>query len=128
MPTRAVTTSIHSAIPTDSPTRSSARSSRAPRQETTLLLAEARSLIKTLPPHQIEAFRLVALEGRSYEEASQSLGLALNTVKSRVARARARLSRMLDGEVERSRAQIPIETKPDDTYAEWKRSGLRLIG
>lgn len=99
----------------------------APRQETAFLLGEAYSMIDALPAHQVDAFRLVALEGQSYEDAAQTLGVGLNTVKSRVSRARAYLSRLLDGEV-RAAAPPPERFQQSSTYAEWKNSGLRLIG
>jgi RNA polymerase sigma-70 factor (ECF subfamily) len=52
-------------------------------------------LLRRLRPPQREAFVLTQLLGLSYEEAAQSLGVAIGTIRSRVARARATLIRDL---------------------------------
>ena len=48
-----------------------------------------------LPVDQREALILIVAEGLSYEEAAQVCGVAVGTVKSRVARARERLAKLL---------------------------------
>lgn len=100
-----------------------------PRQETALILSEAHSLIDTLPTHEIDAFRLVAMEGHSYQDVALTLGLGLNTVKSRVSRARGRLIRLLNGELAPPPpAAITTPSKPCNCYEEWRSSGMKLIG
>jgi RNA polymerase sigma-70 factor (ECF subfamily) len=48
-----------------------------------------------LPARQREALLLVAADGMSYDEAAQVCGVAPGTLKSRVSRARAKLSQIL---------------------------------
>lgn len=55
------------------------------------------SAIRTLPWPFREALVLVDLQERPYDEAAAIAGIALNTLRSRVHRARARLARLLDG-------------------------------
>lgn len=50
----------------------------------------------TLPDEQRAALVLVELEGRSVSEAAELLGVAVGTIKSRCARARARLQERLE--------------------------------
>ena len=50
----------------------------------------------TLPEEQREALILVGAGGFSYEEAAETCGVAVGTIKSRVNRARARLVELLD--------------------------------
>ena len=54
-------------------------------------LRDALRAIDELPPAQRKALRLAVLEGWSYEEIAEHLGVSENTVKTRVSRARARL-------------------------------------
>ncbi len=54
-------------------------------------LDDARRALSVLPEDQREALVLVAVAGFSYEEAAQISECAVGTVKSRVARARAKL-------------------------------------
>ncbi len=55
--------------------------------------------ISLLPPEQREVLLLVALEGLSYREAADALGVPIGTVMSRLSRARAALRAFLDGDV-----------------------------
>jgi RNA polymerase sigma-70 factor, ECF subfamily len=48
-----------------------------------------------LPDDQREALILVCAAGMSYEEASEISGCAIGTIKSRVNRARAKLSELM---------------------------------
>jgi RNA polymerase sigma-70 factor (ECF subfamily) len=50
----------------------------------------------TLPPERREALLLVGAGGFSYEEAAQICGCAVGTIKSRVGRARAALTTMIE--------------------------------
>ena len=62
-----------------------------------LTLADVRRLVADLPGEQRGALMLVAVEGLSYAEAADVLGIPAGTVASRVARARLALATALDG-------------------------------
>lgn len=63
-----------------------------PEQEGHLDLQDFLEALGELPPDQREALLLVGAEGFSYEEAAEISGCAVGTIKSRVNRARKRLS------------------------------------
>ena len=56
-----------------------------------LTLAEVRVAFKRLPEEQQQALLLVAVEGYTYSEASELLGVPIGTVANRLARGRAAL-------------------------------------
>jgi RNA polymerase sigma-70 factor (ECF subfamily) len=56
---------------------------------------ELRSALAQLSPAHREALILIGAHGMTYEEAAQVTGVALGTLKSRVARARGRLAQLL---------------------------------
>lgn len=56
-----------------------------------LALAEVQTRFKTLPHEQQQPLLLVCVEGYSYAEAAQLLGIPIGTVMSRLARGRAAL-------------------------------------
>ena len=65
-------------------------------QESPLHLSDLHRALLTLPPERREALLLVGAGGFSYEEAAQICGCAVGTIKSRVGRARATLSAMIE--------------------------------
>mgnify|MGYP000921143781 CR=1 FL=1 len=69
-----------------------------PEQYGHLDLADFRAALGLLPSDQREALILVGAEGFSYEEAAEICGCAVGTIKSRVNRARNRLTELLDDE------------------------------
>jgi RNA polymerase sigma-70 factor, ECF subfamily len=69
-----------------------------PEQHGHLDLADFRAALSTLPSDQREALLLVGAEGFSYEEAAEICGCAIGTIKSRVNRARTRLTEILGDE------------------------------
>jgi RNA polymerase sigma-70 factor (ECF subfamily) len=69
-----------------------------PAVEHRLLLARTRAAMAKLPEDQRAVLALVSVDGLSYKEAASVLGLPIGTVMSRLARARARLYRMVHGE------------------------------
>jgi RNA polymerase sigma factor (sigma-70 family) len=73
-----------------------------PDQEGRLHLADMQSALQKLSPERREALLLVGAGGFTYEEAAQISECAVGTMKSRVARARAELSALLDGPPESS--------------------------
>ncbi|CZT35905.1 RNA polymerase sigma-70 factor, ECF subfamily [Rhizobium sp. 9140] len=66
-----------------------------PSQYGSLDLQDFKRALNMLPPDQREAIILVGASGFSYEEAAEICGCALGTIKSRVNRARQRLSDIL---------------------------------
>ncbi|APE29342.1 sigma-70 family RNA polymerase sigma factor [Aurantiacibacter gangjinensis] len=69
-------------------------------QEEPLHLSDLHRALLTLPPERREALLLVGAGGFSYEEAANICGCAVGTIKSRVGRARAALSSMIeDGDI-----------------------------
>jgi len=90
----------------------------------TLLLreADAHSLQQTLeelPSTFREVLVLVEMEGLSYKQVAQMLGIPIGTVMSRLTRARHRLRESLSPLI-RSQASLPIEANEDlqDAHAE----------
>lgn len=59
-------------------------------------LDRLRAAIASLPPHYRDVLVLVELAERSYAEAAAICGCEINTVRSRLSRARAHLTRWLD--------------------------------
>ena len=69
-------------------------------QEEPIHLSDMHRALLTLPPERREALLLVGAGGFSYEEAANICGCAVGTIKSRVGRARAALSSMIeDGDI-----------------------------
>jgi len=66
-----------------------------PAQQGHIDMQDFRRALNVLPPDQREALVLVGAAGFSYEEAASISGCAVGTIKSRVNRARARLSALL---------------------------------
>lgn len=60
-------------------------------------LGEIRRAFFALPEEQRAALHLVAIEGLSYREAADTLGVPLGTLMSRIGRARAALRRLEEG-------------------------------
>ncbi len=63
-----------------------------PAQVPHLELKDLQHALLSLPPEQREALLLVGAEGLSYDEAAAICGVSPGTIKSRVSRARARMS------------------------------------
>jgi RNA polymerase sigma-70 factor (ECF subfamily) len=63
----------------------------APAQPGRIALAEVSRAIDTLAAEQREALLLVVLEGMSYAEAAEAIGVPIGTLMSRLGRARAAL-------------------------------------
>jgi RNA polymerase sigma-70 factor (ECF subfamily) len=66
-----------------------------PEQSARLDWADVRVAVAKLPHKQREALLLVGAEGFSYDETAWICGVAIGTVKSRVSRARRRLTELL---------------------------------
>jgi len=64
-------------------------------QESHLDLADFRKALANLPPEQREVLTLVGASGLTYEEAAAICGVEVGTIKSRLSRARSRLTVLL---------------------------------
>lgn len=64
-------------------------------QESHLDLADFRKALGTLPPEQREVLMLVGASGLTYEEAAEVCAVEVGTIKSRLSRARSKLSELL---------------------------------
>lgn len=67
-----------------------------PEQEGGIHLSDMQTALQKLPPERREAVLLIGAGGFTYEEAAEICECAIGTMKSRVARARAELARLLD--------------------------------
>jgi RNA polymerase sigma-70 factor, ECF subfamily len=72
--------------------------SRTGAQENDILSREVVHAMGKLQPEQREVLILICASGLSYEEAAESLGCSIGTIKSRLWRARARMSALVLGE------------------------------
>ncbi|MBN9277251.1 MAG: RNA polymerase sigma factor, partial [Hyphomicrobium sp.] len=59
-------------------------------------LALVRAEIARLPEEQREVLALVTVEGLSYQDAADMLGIPIGTIMSRLSRARKKLARAID--------------------------------
>jgi RNA polymerase sigma-70 factor (ECF subfamily) len=74
---------------------STASLSVAPDHDARLHLRDLQRALQELPEEQREALLLVGASGLSYEEAAEVCGCAVGTIKSRISRARDRLTGLL---------------------------------
>jgi RNA polymerase sigma-70 factor, ECF subfamily len=81
-------------------------------QESHLDMEDMRAALAQLPPDQREAIILVGASGFSYEEAAEICLVAVGTIKSRVSRARMRLTQLLLPPEE-----LPAKTAPTSEAA-----------
>jgi RNA polymerase sigma-70 factor, ECF subfamily len=80
----------------DAEGKQAAKLVQIPDQEPRMAFEEFRKVFNGLPADQREALILVGVSGFSYEEAAETCGCAVGTIKSRVNRGRTRLARELD--------------------------------
>lgn len=73
-----------------------ARLAAPPNQAGQMVRRELARALQKLPKEQRDVILLVALEGMSYGEVAESLGIAQGTVMSRLSRGRERLRRIMD--------------------------------
>ncbi|WP_185984353.1 sigma-70 family RNA polymerase sigma factor [Aureimonas mangrovi] len=69
-------------------------------QDEATRLADVRRSFMMLPDEQRAALHLVTVEGLSYNEAADALGIPVGTLVSRLSRARARLREIEDGPID----------------------------
>lgn len=75
-------------------------------QDGRLHLGDVQRALMMLPDSQREALILIGAGGFSYEEAAEICGVAIGTIKSRVARGRSALEAIVEGDV--------LDARPDD--------------
>lgn len=73
-------------------------------------LADVEKALRQLPAEQREMLVLIA-SGASYEESAEIGACAIGTVKSRIARGRAALRRLLDGEVDEGGEDVVLHSR-----------------
>jgi RNA polymerase sigma-70 factor (ECF subfamily) len=73
-----------------------ARLSQKPDHDGRLALRDFATAFATLPAEQREVLMLIGASGLSYEEAAETCGCAVGTIKSRLNRGRARLTELLE--------------------------------
>jgi RNA polymerase sigma factor (sigma-70 family) len=86
-----------------------------PEQESRVRLQQVQAAFLRLPDEQRAVLHLVAIEGLSYQEAADALGIPVGTLMSRLGRARAALRGFEAG----SDVSRPSQSK---------RPGLRIVG
>jgi RNA polymerase sigma-70 factor (ECF subfamily) len=91
-------------------------------QESRLHLQQIGQAFLALPREQRAVLHLVAIEGLSYQEAADALGIAVGTLMSRLSRARAALRAFEAG------AQGPMRALPPPAAAASRRPNLRIVG
>ena len=69
----------------------------APAQQNGINVDDVAKALQKLPAEQREVLLLIGANGLSYEEAAEIIGVAMGTVKSRLARGRTALAAMIDG-------------------------------
>ena len=77
-------------------------------QESHLDLEDFRKALAKLPAKQREVLMIVGASGLSYEDAAEICGVEIGTIKSRLSRARSRLSDLLGLDERRPGAADPI--------------------
>ncbi len=87
--------------------------SQIPDQESHMRLQQIERLFHLLPEDQKAVLYLIAVEGQTYQEAADSIGIPVGTLMSRLGRARAALREQEDG-------ARPSKASP--------RAALRTIG
>jgi RNA polymerase sigma-70 factor, ECF subfamily len=68
-----------------------------PEQQHHIHVADVTKALQNLPFEQREVLLLIGANGVSYEEASEIIGCAIGTIKSRLARGRKALAVLIDG-------------------------------
>lgn len=62
-----------------------------------LVFRDIAAAMQTLPPEQRAAIALTAVEGLSYDEAADALGIPVGTLRSRLSRGRDQLREIYEG-------------------------------
>ena len=88
-----------------------------PGQESAIELADVLRALSAIPENYREALILVAAGNLSYEEIADICGIALGTVKSRICRARAMLSKVIEsGQLPDARHNFVLSGEAIDAF------------
>jgi RNA polymerase sigma-70 factor (ECF subfamily) len=68
------------------------------KQDARLMLAELENAFMSLSADHRDVLTLVAINGMTYEQSAKILGVTMGTIKSRLFRARTRLSEIMNGD------------------------------
>ncbi|MCJ2183996.1 sigma-70 family RNA polymerase sigma factor [Novosphingobium sp. 1949] len=86
-------------------------------QESAIELTDVLRALATIPANYREALILVAAGNLAYEEIAEICGIALGTVKSRICRARAMLSKIIEsGQLPDSRHDFVLSGEAIDAF------------
>ncbi len=85
-------------MPPEVPLEASGPLAEPARQSDRIALGELAAALDRLPDDQRQVLLLVGLEGMSYKETADVLGVPIGTVMSRLARGRERLRQAMAGE------------------------------
>jgi RNA polymerase sigma-70 factor (ECF subfamily) len=97
-------------------------------QEESIAFRELRRHLLRLPVNQRQILLMISIQGLSYEEASEQLGVAIGTLKCRVFRARTLLTLWGLGETANvSAADAPAASRSRDTASSMTRSRPRDV-
>jgi RNA polymerase sigma factor (sigma-70 family) len=91
-------------------------------QDKIVELSDLHRAMQQLPPAQREALVLIGAGGFAYEEAAEICGVAVGTIKSRVARGRVALEQLLDS------GMLPQRRSDDAGGSEAMRRILSEVG
>ena len=94
-----------------------ARLAERPAQPGAMDLEDFKAAFSKLSEEHREVLSLVGAAGASYEEAAEICGVAVGTVKSRVSRARARLSELLGMSLEEAASPVLLDALPEGLIA-----------
>jgi RNA polymerase sigma-70 factor, ECF subfamily len=83
----------------------------ADRAERAQAIAQLHAAIRALPPHYRDVLILIELQELSYAEVAAIVGIELGTVRSRLARARARLLELLGDELAIGSRRLPAQDR-----------------
>ena len=98
---------------------------RAASQDDNIALGELRRAMAKLPAGHRLALVMITVQGLSYEEASEELGVPVGTVKCRVFRARKQLQAWLMGDDESKRRAKATRPSASKRYSRGPDSGVR---
>jgi RNA polymerase sigma-70 factor, ECF subfamily len=92
-------------------------------QEDNLEITELKRQMLRLPPDQLLILLMVSIEGVSYDDASEQLGVAVGTLKCRVFRARAQLEVWMHGREQSAKSsKLPAIRRTASIQAYARRS------
>ncbi|MDX1401354.1 MAG: sigma-70 family RNA polymerase sigma factor [Kiloniellales bacterium] len=81
-------------------------------QDAGLILAELEEAFMSLSDDHREVLTLVVIQGMTYEQTAEILGVTMGTIKSRLSRARTRLSEIIDGDEPQPQEHRKISGEP----------------